>query len=308
MATDPCIHRPKYNECWHDARPPPRQLSTITNRSAACTIRSPCRTSAVLPTYLAVVSTIHVLYGRDDLPRPQKQTLRHLLDKFQKNTVRRERYLLHFLGTLTLSLLVVNAFILFWPTPELDFSGATFDTRGQEVIQIEEIQQTTQEKRKPPPPVPQPPVVMPDDVVLDDIELEIADVALDINEAGTEDENVEGADTGNNPVAARADRSPSPVRIATPEYPRDADRRNIRAEIVVEVLVSDRGRVIETRIVERYLLSKDGTEKEMVARIGYGMEEAAIAAAERHTFRPAIQAGQRVQSYSTLTFRVGLDR
>lgn len=235
------------------------------------------------------------------------QPRRHLLDKFQKNTVRRERYLLHFLGTLTLSLLVVNACILFWPTPEDDFSGSTFDTRGQEVIQVEEIQQTTQEKRKPPPPVPQPPVVMPDDVVLDDIELEIADVALDLNEAGSDDENVEGADTGSNPVAARADRSPSPVRIATPEYPREADRRNIRAEIVVEVLVSDRGRVVETRVVERYLLNKDGTEKEAVAEIGFGVEESVLSAAERHTFRPAIQGGQRVQSYSTLTFRIGVD-
>ena len=83
--------------------------------------------------------------------------------------------------------------------------------------------------------VPQPPVVMPDDVVLDDIELEIADVALEINEVGSDDEDVEGADAGN-AAPARADRSPSPVRIATPEYPREADRRNIRAEVIVEVL------------------------------------------------------------------------
>ncbi len=234
--------------------------------------------------------------------------LRSALNKFQKNTVRRERYLLHFLGTLALSLLVVNACILFWPTPTVDFSGATFDTRGQEVIQVEEIQQTTQEKRKPPPPVPQPPVVMPDDVVLDDIELEIADVALDMNEAGSDEENVEGADTGNQAVAARADRSPSPVRIATPEYPREADRRNLRAEVVVEVLVDVRGRVAGTRVVERYLLNKDGTEKEAVEHIGYGIEESVLSAAQRHTFRPAIQGGQRVQSYSILTFRVGLDR
>ncbi len=144
--------------------------------------------------------------------------------------------------------------------------------------------------------------------MLDDIELEIADVALDINEAGTDDDHEEGAETGDNPVAARAARSPSPVRIATPEYPREADRRNIRAEVVVEVLVDIRGRVVDTRVVERYLLNKDGTEKEAVAEIGYGIEEAVISAAERHTFRPAIQAGQRVQSYSILTFRVGLDR
>ncbi|MDA0875086.1 MAG: TonB family protein [Bacteroidetes bacterium] len=228
------------------------------------------------------------------------------LDKFQKNTVRRERYLLHFMATLVLSLLLVNAVIRFWPTPEEDFSGMTFDTRGQETIQVEEIQQTQQEKRTPPPPVPAPPVVVPDDVVLDDIELEIADVALDMNEGGLETEAVEGIETGNdNP--ARADRSPSPVRIATPDYPREADRRNIRAEVVVEVLVDERGRVENARIVERYLLNKDGSEKEAVQQIGYGIEESALSAAERHTFRPAIQGGQRVKSYSTLTFRIGID-
>ncbi len=182
----------------------------------------------------------------------------------------------------------------------------TFDTRGQEVIAMEEIQQTRQEKKKPAPPVPAPPVIMPDDVTLDDIELEIADVSLVLDEAGTDEEVVEGTETGNN-VAARADRSPSPVRIATPDYPREASRRNVRAEVVVEVLVDDRGRVVEARIVERYLLNKDGTEKETVAEIGYGIEDAAISAAERHTFRPAIQDGQRVQSYSTLTFRIGVE-
>lgn len=228
------------------------------------------------------------------------------LDKFQKNTVRRERYLLHFLGALTLSLMLVNAVLQFWPLPSVDYTGMTFDTRGQETIAIEEIQQTSQEKRKPPPPVPQPPVVMPDDVVLDDIELEIADVALEMNEVGSDHEDVEGADAGN-ATPARADRSPSPVRIATPEYPREADRRNIRAEVIVEVLVDERGRVESARIVERYLLNRDGSEREAVSEIGYGIEESALAAAQRHTFRPAIQGGQRVKSYSTLTFRIGID-
>lgn len=228
------------------------------------------------------------------------------LDKFQKNTARRERYLVHLLATLVLSLLLTNGIIRFWPMPETDYSGVTFDTRGQETIQVEEIQQTQQEKRTPPPPVPAPPVVVPDDVVLDDIELEVSDVALDTNQGGVDTENVEGTSTGSdNP--ARADRSPSPVRIATPDYPREAERRNIRAEVVVEVLVDERGRVEKARIVKRILLNKDGSEKESVQQIGYGIEESALSAAERHTFRPAIQGGQRVKSYSTLTFRIGID-
>ena len=61
------------------------------------------------------------------------------------------------------------------------------------------------------------------------------------------------------------------------------------------------------RIVERYLLNRDGSEREAVSEIGYGIEESALAASQRHTFRPAIQGGQRVKSYSTLTFRIGVD-
>jgi len=225
------------------------------------------------------------------------------LDKFDKNTRRKERYPLHFLATLTLSLLLVNGAFVFWPNPDTSNEGLVFDARGQEVIQAEEIQQTRQEQRKPAPPIPAPPVVVPDDVVLDDVELEIADTSLTLDEAGTDEEVVDGTLTGNE-TAARADRSPSPVRIAHPIIPREA--RNIRAIVVIEVLIDERGRVLSSRIAERYLVNRDASEREPVQTIGNGIEEAVIAAAEKHTFRPAIQGGKRVQSYTTLTFRIGV--
>jgi len=292
----------KYDERWLSTPVGPGQFSTIERieivachperlrafQRASPTVRQPLRTPLVVLAYFWSVS--RGLY----------------LDKFQKNTVRRERYSVHFLAAVVVSLILVNATIQFWPTPEESFEGMTFDTRGQEVIQIEEILQTRQEKKKPPPPVPAPPVVVPDEVTLDDIELEIQDTALTLDDGGTDDEDVEGADAGS-AVASRADRSPSPVRIATPDYPREADRRNIRAEVVVEVLVDDRGRVVESRVVERFLLNKDGSEREAVQQIGYGIEESVMAAARKHSFRPAIQGGKRVQSYSTLTFRMGID-
>ncbi len=208
------------------------------------------------------------------------------------------------MAALAVSLLIVNGAFMFWPDVENSNEGLVFDVRGQEVIQAEEILQTRQEQRKPPPPVPAPPVVMPDDVVLDDIELEISDTSLILEEAGNDIEVVEGTPIGNS-TAARADRGPSPVRIVTPIYTRDAKRRNIRAEIVLEVLVNERGRVLSTRIVGRYLLSKDGVEREVVSAVGYGLEESAITAAKSHTFRAAWENGKRVQSYTTLTFKFG---
>jgi len=243
--------------------------------------------------------------GAEIHPVSLKNVKTAFLDKFDKNTRRKERYPLHFLATLTLSLLLVNGAFMFWPSPDTSSEGIVFDTRGQEIIQAEEIQQTRQEQRKPAPPIPAPPVVVPDDVVLDDVELEIADTSLLIDEAGTDEEVVDGTLTGNE-TAARADRSPSPVRIAHPIIPREAERRNIRAIIVVEVLIDERGRVLNSRISERYLVNKDASEREPVQMIGYGIEEAVLAAAEKHTFRPAIQDGKRVQSYTTLTFRIGV--
>lgn len=226
------------------------------------------------------------------------------LNKFEKNTKRRKGYLLHIMAALAVSLLVVNAAFMFWPDVDNSNEGLVFDVRGQEVIQAEEILQTRQEQKKPPPPVPAPPVVMPDDVVLDDIELEISDTSLILEEAGNDTEVVEGTPIGNS-TAARADRGPSPVRIVTPIYTRDANRRNIRAEIVVEVLVNDNGRVLTARIIGRYLLSKDRLQREVVTTVGYGLEESALAAAQDHTFRAAWENGKRVQSYTTLTFKFG---
>jgi len=227
------------------------------------------------------------------------------LTKLEKNIQRREQYAIRILFTTALSLLSVIGVILFWPAVEKESEGMVFDARGQEVIQMDEIQQTLQEKKKPAPPVPAPPIIMPDDVVLDEMELEVVDTALTLDDPGTDTEVVEGTTEGNT-VAARADSGPSPVRIAVGEYTRDAERRKIKAEIVVEVLVNERGRVDEARIVERFLLNKNQTEREIVSQVGYGLEESALDAAKRYIFSPARQNNKRVSSYTTLTFRFGV--
>jgi protein TonB len=228
------------------------------------------------------------------------------LTKFEKNIKRRERYVVHVMLTTVLSLLVVTGALLYWPAPQEDENkGLVFDARGQEVIQIEEIQQTLQEKKKPAPQIPAPPIIMPDDVVLDDLELEVVDTALTLEDPGTDTEVVKGAAEGN-AIAARADSGPSPVRITVGEYTREAERKKVKAEIVVEVLVNERGRVDTARIVERFLLSKDQSEREAVAEVGYGLEESALDAAKRYIFSPARENNKRVSSYTTLTFRFGV--
>jgi protein TonB len=75
---------------------------------------------------------------------------------------------------------------------------------------------------------------------------------------------------------------------------------------MVEVLVDERGRVSEKRIIDRFLYGKRDDPPEPVEHVGYGIEEAALSAAERWQFRPAKHGGRTVRSYYTLTFRFGV--
>lgn len=170
---------------------------------------------------------------------------------------------------------------------------------------MEEITQTRQEQKKPPPPAPLPPVVMPDDVILEDIELIFPDDFLAIDDTGDDVEETDGTPVGDN-LSFRADSGPRPVRIVQPEYSREAQRRNIRARVVVEVLVDERGSVADVKVTRRVLLNKDATEKESVDSIGYGIEQAAIDAATQYMFRAAREGGVAVRSYTTLTFTFGV--
>lgn len=199
----------------------------------------------------------------------------------------------------------MNAAILFWPTPPAEDVALVFDSRGQEVIQVEEIQQSRQEKSRPSPPIPAPPIILPNEFVLDEVELEIADVSLSFDSPGKDTEDVKGTTTGAS-VASRADSSPSPVRIAVGEYTKEAERRKIKAEIVVEVMVNEAGKVGEARVIERYLLNKDMTERSLVNIVGFGLEDSAVEAAKRYLFSPAWKNNKRVASYTTLTFRFGV--
>lgn len=211
------------------------------------------------------------------------------------------------LGSLVASLFLVTACFRFWPLPDPgERPDITFNIRGQETIAIEEIQQTKQASKKPPPPAPLPPVIVPDDVYLDEVELDLDNNMLETENPGEETDVRDREATGDENRMVRADSGPKPVRIVQPEYTSEAKRRNVRAEVIVEVLVNEYGRVEDVRVLERYLLNKDMTRKEAVTAVGYGVEQAAISAAERWMFRPAISNGRAVRSYTTLTFSFGV--
>lgn len=209
--------------------------------------------------------------------------------------------------SMAVSLLLVIAAVKWWPlpSPEAD-EGEIPYAIGQEVIEIEEITQTRQaQRRAPPPPAPLPPVLVPNDELVEEIDLDISENYLPVDEPGDDTLFAEGADEGTSTQAV-VEVGPKPVRFVEPEYTREARRRKVRAEVVVEVLVDETGRVQETEVVERYLFAEDEEHRERVATLGYGLEEAAVAAAERWLFRPARRNGEPIQSYTTLTFSFGV--
>jgi len=169
-------------------------------------------------------------------------------------------------------------------------------------VELEMIEQTQQAAKPPAPPTPVPPVVVPDDVVLDFDEVDPSE-EIAIEEDG--DDTAQSESVGPR-LVAQADQGPRPIRFVEPEYSEEARRKKVKATILVEVLVDERGRVLQSKIVDRFVYEKKGDPPTPVNEIGYGLEEAALAAAERWRFRPARHGGRTVQTYTTLTFRFGV--
>ena len=205
-------------------------------------------------------------------------------DQLNREQHYRELHSIRVLGGMAVSLLVLVAAVKLWPVPgDYAPTDIVYTTKGPETIQIEEIVQTSQQRQTPPPPAPLPPIIVPNDTIIEEeFELDITDSFLPIDTPGLDQRLTPGEPLGApTATAARVETGPKPVRITEPEYTRAAKRKRIRAEVVVEVLIDEKGRVEDSKIVERFLLGDDDDPKQPVAQIGYGLEESAINAAGR---------------------------
>ncbi len=219
----------------------------------------------------------------------------------------RQHYRLYVMGGLALALALVLALFRFWPALPDDETLAPVYAASGEVIELKEIMPTAQAgERMPPPLSPLPPVEVPDDVVLEDVDIRFQDLSLLLEGPPPLTEAPPGAEGGNTQAPPQADLGPRPVRFVEPEYTQSARSSNVRATVVVRVLVGSTGRVEEATVTQRFLLEGESS-REMVAHVGHGLEEAALSAARRWMFRPARENGQAVASYTTLTFSFGVD-
>jgi len=202
------------------------------------------------------------------------------------------------IGTLAGAILLVQL----WPVlPGGDSAPLFPEGDGQEVIQIEEVQQTQQEEQRPPPPVPPLPIEVPDDIVLDDVALTFTDAFAVPDEPGEDAVRVDGADE---PVATGGTRRARLLRVSEPAVPRAARERDLTARVELEIVVTPQGEVEEATIMARYLIDASGDEQR-VATLGYGLEEAALDAAQRLLYRPAMREGREVTERTTVTLTIG---
>ncbi len=220
-----------------------------------------------------------------------------------------QNYHLRVMMGMVVSLVLLLVAFNLWPVFSSDTTEATdYGASEQELIGLEDIQPTRQTgQAKPPPPAPLPPVVMPDEVILEEEELIFSDNSL--LPLGAPGPETSGSGAGEGKGGGSAGSSvigPKPIRFVEPEYTREARRRKIRAEVVVEVVIDEHGKVRDTEVVGRYLLTDNEGEKKAVEAVGYGLEEAAIDAAARWQFRPARRDNQPVQGSTVLTFRFGV--
>lgn len=97
---------------------------------------------------------------------------------------------------------------------------------------------------------------------------------------------------------SEVDTLPEQIVAAKPELPLAATRARVnqKATVIVKVVVNSRGVVEDVEILRGFPVG------------GLGIDEACIAAAKKHRFRPATKGGVRVKTTATLTFLVDLTK
>src|SRR4051812_23953234 len=81
---------------------------------------------------------------------------------------------------------------------------------------------------------------------------------------------------------------PKPLNVPQPAYSERAREAGIEGKVRVELTVDETGRVVSVRVIQG---------------LGYGLDEAAVAAAQSATFEPAIRCGKPSRATFTISMR-----
>ncbi len=157
----------------------------------------------------------------------------------------------------------------------------------QELVTMEEIQQTTQQTLPPPPPRPIVPVAVPDDVVVEDLDLDL-DVALELDEAITDlapPPAVDEEDVAEPEIFMVVENMPKikggmASLLQAVEYPTVARKNGIEGNVIVKIVVDEEGNPLNPVIVR--------SPSPL-------LEEAALKAVMKQRFEPGRQRGRAVK-------------
>lgn len=183
-----------------------------------------------------------------------------------------------FEGSLSASLSIIILFFLFFPDVK---PAQKFQTRGQEIVTIEEVEHTRQITKAPPPPRPAIPIEAPSDEVLEDVELTSSEldlaeeVAPPPPQSADEDEQYFVAVEDMPQIIGGVEAL---MRVL--EYPEIALRANVQGRVYVLAFVNEKG---------------DVTKTELLKGIGAGCDEAALDAVHKIRFIPGKQRGLPVK-------------
>lgn len=201
----------------------------------------------------------------------------------------KDQYKITLMGGLVMSMLLMIGLFRMPLTADQEYEIVMPE---QEVVQMEEVQQTEQaEPPPPPPPRPQTVVAVSDDAVLEDVELDL-DASLEVGEA--------------------VDELPPPP---PPEEEEEEEEVMPEEEIFVVVeqmpeLIGGLGGIqkcieypevalragLEGRVFVQFVVGKDGTvrDPQVVRGIGGGADEEAVRCIKQATFEPGMQRGKPV--------------
>jgi protein TonB len=84
---------------------------------------------------------------------------------------------------------------------------------------------------------------------------------------------------------------PKPVSVPQPGYTDDAQAAAIEGKVRVQLTVDETGKVVDVKLI---------------AGLGHGLDEAALAAARRATFEPAMRCGKPTSATFTISMRFKL--
>jgi periplasmic protein TonB len=198
--------------------------------------------------------------------------------------------------TVFLQLGMVAVLLLFIVAMKVEFISQQDDvdlTQEQEVVEMEEIEQTKQEEKPPPPPRPQVPVEVPNDEIIDDQDI---DIDADINMDDPLPEPEEPAEEEEEDFFVAVEDMPElkgglAALQQKINYPDMARKAGIEGRVIIQFIVNESGEVEDPQVVRG---------------IGGGCDEEALRVVKEAEFEPGQQRGKpvRVQYSLPITFQL----